>query len=362
MLDLVRRRGSLRVAELAEELGVSAVTARRDIEGLAAAGKLQRMHGLVRWPQEGTAAFTATSETAAPANGEGATVGMVVPTTEHYFAELVRGAQEELAAQGGRIVLGLSHYSEAEDAAQVARMQAAGVDGMLLVPIWEGGWPAPEQERRLLDTETPTVLVDRLVPAASELATAFDSVRSDHAAGTARAVRHLAALGHRDIALVVRQTPTTPHIVEGFQAAVQAHGLATGTSPFLMEPPADPAGLDTAVEELYAAMASRGVRAALVHNDQDALGVLQRLGARGVRVPQDLALVAYEDDMAALADVPLTAVAPPRRGVGAEAVRVLTQRLRPGRSGPADPRRHVALMPSLRIRRSSGAEGESEAL
>lgn len=50
VLELVRERGSLRVAELAAELGVSAVTLRRDVEALAAQGRVQRLHGAVVWP------------------------------------------------------------------------------------------------------------------------------------------------------------------------------------------------------------------------------------------------------------------------------------------------------------------------
>lgn len=50
VLALVRERGSLRVADLANELGVSAVTLRRDVETLAAQGRVQRLHGAVVWP------------------------------------------------------------------------------------------------------------------------------------------------------------------------------------------------------------------------------------------------------------------------------------------------------------------------
>lgn len=50
VLELVRERGSLRVAELAEELGMSAVTLRRDVEALAAQGLVERLHGAVVWP------------------------------------------------------------------------------------------------------------------------------------------------------------------------------------------------------------------------------------------------------------------------------------------------------------------------
>ncbi|MGI5347709.1 substrate-binding domain-containing protein [Streptomyces sp. CA-250714] len=376
VLEIVRRRGSLRVAELAEELGVSAVTVRRDVEALAGQGLLRRLHGAVVWPEEGAAAATAPpaataagtavaagAAAAAGAESPPAVVGMVVPSTEHYFAELVRGAQEELAARGGRVVVGISNYRRTEDEAQVARMLDSGVDGLLLVPVWEHGVPEPEQERALLGLPLPTVVVDRRVLPGSPLAAALDVVRSDHVAGAARAVHHLAALGHEEIALLVRETPNTPQVMAGWDAGFRALARAEPPQPILMDPPADPAGIDTAVGELCEAIERRGVRAALVHNDQDALGVLQRLTDRGLRVPEDLALVAYEDDMAALANVPLTAVAPPRRAVGAAAVRRLLDRL-PGGSADssgssgaepaAGPCQHLALVPELHVRASCG--------
>jgi DNA-binding LacI/PurR family transcriptional regulator len=79
---------------------------------------------------------------------------------------------------------------------------------------------------------------------------------------------------------------------------------------------------------------------------------VQRLAELGVRVPDDLALIAYDDEVAALADTPLTAVAPPKRDVGRHAAQLLVERL--GQSGGA-PRRHLMLLPQLRVRESCGA-------
>jgi DNA-binding LacI/PurR family transcriptional regulator len=71
-----------------------------------------------------------------------------------------------------------------------------------------------------------------------------------------------------------------------------------------------------------------------------------------VRVPDDLALVTYDDEVAALAETPLTAVAPPKREVGRGAAELLVERL--GMAGD-EPRRHVELLPRLRVRASCGA-------
>ncbi|NEE61569.1 substrate-binding domain-containing protein, partial [Streptomyces sp. SID8455] len=83
-----------------------------------------------------------------------------------------------------------------------------------------------------------------------------------------------------------------------------------------------------------------------------------------VRVPGDLALVTYDDEVAALADTPLSAVAPPKREVGRCAAELLVERLSghryPGGEGAA-PRRHVALLPALRVRGSCGRPGAEEA-
>jgi DNA-binding LacI/PurR family transcriptional regulator len=72
------------------------------------------------------------------------------------------------------------------------------------------------------------------------------------------------------------------------------------------------------------------------------------LQASGIQIPGDLAVGTYDDELAALADPPLTGVAPPRRAVGAEAVELLVRRLQePGRPG-----HHLRLHPVLNVRSS----------
>ncbi|MFI5659880.1 substrate-binding domain-containing protein [Streptomyces sp. NPDC051684] len=361
VLDVVRARGSVKVADLAEELGVSAVTVRRDVEALAAQGRIERAHGTVSWPQAGVAAAPSAPAVApravsAPGAGGEPVLGIVVPSMEYYFAELVRGAQEAVAACGGRLVVGISNWVPAEDAVQVGQLLDGGVQGLLLQPAWELGLPSAEQERQLLELPVPAVLLERRIPVGGRLAH-LDVVRSDHALGSAAGVHHLADLGHESVALLVRRdSPTVPLVREGYEAAVAARELPV-IEPIEMHPAVSPAGLDAAAKRL---LALDGVTAALVHNDQDAIGIVQRLRAAGLRIPEDMALVAYEDELAGLSDVPLTAVAPPRRAVGRAAAELLLARLAEAADGTGggarddSPRRHLALMPRLRVRESSG--------
>ena len=361
VLALVRERGSLRVAELAAELGVSAVTLRRDVETLAGQGRVRRLHGAVVWPG-GASAVEARSgqepaveneRSARAASAEGVVIGMIVPTTASLFADIVRGAREAVAAQGGRLVLGVSGHVDTEDAVQAGHLLAGGAEGLLVAPSWSAGVPVGGQEQWLLDRGVPTVLVERAAPPGNPAA-ALDRVRTDRAHGAAVAVGHFAALGHRRITAVLQEGPHADRILAGYESAVRSLGLDDARGAPSVREHGD---CESSVDHLVGAVRERGVTAALVHGDEDAIVLVPRLQARGIRVPDDLALIAYDDEVAGLADVPLTAVAPPKRSVGEWAAKLLLRRLAERGSGhEPSPRQHIELLPELRIRSSCGAK------
>ncbi|MFG2981963.1 substrate-binding domain-containing protein [Streptomyces sp. NPDC048258] len=363
VLALVRERGSVRVADLAQELGVSPVTLRRDIEAMAARGEIQRMHGVISRVEAGRTAAggrpgtagTATSGgagagAAAGGGGEGLVIGMVVPTTEYYYADVVRGARAAVEARGARLTVGLTRYLPGEDRTQADRLLSTGAHGLLLTPNWETGAPGPGEGVWTTELPVPTVLVERWAPPGHPAA-GLDRVSSDHAHGAARAVQHLVGLGHRRIALASRSTPTTARLRAGYEAAVAALGL----EPAPPWPPAGPGPLSDAdlfartLDYLCDAVTAGGVTAALIHSDTDAIMLIPRLQARGVRVPEDLAVITYDDEVAGMADVPLSAVAPAKHEVGARAAALLLDRLSSG-APEEPPRQHLDLLPRLTIR------------
>ncbi|MFE6840733.1 DeoR family transcriptional regulator, partial [Streptomyces sp. NPDC057705] len=153
VLELVRARGTVRVADLARELGVSPVTLRRDIEAMAARGEVRRMHGGISRVDPGRAPAPSAAAVAGGGGGggggaaEGLVVGMVVPTTEYYYADVVRGAREAVEARGARLTVGLTRYLPGEDRTQADRLLSTGAHGLLLTPNWvpscsASGWPA----------------------------------------------------------------------------------------------------------------------------------------------------------------------------------------------------------------------------
>ncbi|MEU9099185.1 substrate-binding domain-containing protein [Streptomyces sp. NPDC048361] len=387
LLELVRRHGSARVSDLAARLGVSPVTVRRDVEFLATEGRLDRAHGSVSWPGAGDAApatgspgtarrdrapgaasaFTAPATSASPstAGSRELVIGMLAPNATYYFAEVIRGAHEAAAAAGARLVLRISDYRPQEDAGRAAGLLAAGADGLLIAPGWKEPDDPVEHGAWIAGLPVPTVLLERRGVPGRDLDD-LDRVCSDHGHGVLIAVRHLLALGHPTPLLVARSdSPTAIAVRAGYRHALDALGL-TSPLPVIdsVSAEADPSGFEGAVRALRTAVAEGRASAALVHNDVDAIRIVQRLAELGVRVPHDLALVAYDDEVAALADIPLTAVAPPKHEVGRYAAELLIERLR-GTSaygtggGEEAPRRHVDLLPRLRVRASCGAPSET---
>ncbi|WUT01626.1 substrate-binding domain-containing protein (plasmid) [Streptomyces sp. NBC_00708] len=346
ILRAVERQGSITVKALAQEMGVSAVTLRQDVRELAGQGLLTRVHGGARALAPAPASAEAPAAAPSPA-AEKYAVGLVVPPGGYYYAEVIRGVQEAARTLGVRVVLAVSGESLADNKAQVRQLMADGISSLLLM-LHPGLHPLDETEEWLSTLEVPAVLVERR---AGIQAGRLEQVASDHAYGAALAVRHLASLGHDRVALVARvESPNTALLSVGYAEAVRAMGLRPGPE-YRIVTNGDAAAADARFDEIVRAVQSGEVRAALVHNDIDAIALVGILRARGLRVPEDLALVTYDDEVAEMSEVPLTAVAPPKQAVGAWALDLAVRRL----SDPGTPLAEILLRPELRVRASCGA-------
>lgn len=338
ILELVRSNGPQKVRDLAASLNVSAVTLRRDIEELAEQGILLRKHGMA----------CPLDPTAAPPRPQ-ATVGLVVPHSDYYYDGIIAGAKRACAEAGARLILGVSAYNQATERQQAMRLVANGVDGLVIAPTpnQETGMLSAEQEEWLAALTVPTVLMER--PASpSGPASMLDSVTSSHRVGAAVAVRHLAHLGHRNIASLMIQGPNTALILAGYEETVAALGLNSIGVVFEGRQ-----GSDDAAEALRG-LIDGGATALFIHNDQLAIRALTWLQDAGTRVPEDVSIVGYDDVIAAYATIPLTAVSPFRANVGHRSVRLLLERI--WGAGPlAEAAEHIALVPQLIPRESTSA-------
>ncbi|MEU4067076.1 substrate-binding domain-containing protein [Streptomyces wedmorensis] len=348
----VRERGSVRIGTLAEELNVAAVTVRSDVRELARRGEVVRVHGGVARPAEHGENGPSTPTTGAghaPAEDVTAgrtprtySLGMVVPHSSYYYPEVVGGATAAAESFGATLTVEVSQNAFTEKAL-VAKMLQTGVDG-LLVTTAEDPRTSPGTEAWLRELPVPVVLAERRTGLDTGT---VEHVATSHEYGAHLALRHLVARGRSRIALLQFATMTAPMLQAGYDQALTALNLepcSPDVPSTLLEN--DLTDLDDKCAQLVRCVKSGQVDAILVHNDSIALPLVSRLQESGIRVPDDLAVVTYDDELATLADPPLTAVAPPRRAVGAEAVELLVRRL----EDPTRPTHHLMLNPVLNVR------------
>ncbi|MEU9709777.1 substrate-binding domain-containing protein [Streptomyces sp. NPDC047967] len=323
---------------LAQETGLSLTTVRRAFDLLVEEGLVVR--------RQGSGSFVASPPRRSPVTRS--TVGVLVPDTKLYYPRVLQGVEESLSAAGVGLHLSTYHYDRAEEDRDLEFLLDSGVDGLLLVPTLTGLADPAARAEALMSLPVPVVLMERRLVGAGP-ADGTEHVCSDHLGGAYDAVRHLHRLGHDMIGLVVRShNPTGDAVSVGFRRAMDDLGLG-GCFRFEAEKAEwDAAMADSAV----AGLAEAGATAALVFGDREAILLEAAARRRGLNVPEQLALVSYDDETADIAEVPLTAVSPPKYRVGRMAADVLLRRLA---EGDACPLHQVLLRPRIVIRASCGA-------
>jgi LacI family transcriptional regulator len=282
---------------------------------------------------------------------------VVLDLTNPFFTELARGA-EETADEGGHTLL---LCSSADDVGRERRhlevLRQQRVAGIVLSPVDT----SDERLAELRTLDVPLVLVDRDDPEGITRSVSVDDVE-----GGRLAVAHLLAAGHRRIAVVggPRGLAQVDHRFEGARRAVAAAGLPAET---LVEVVVDHLTIDRGREagtRLTGWPGPDRPTAVFCLNDLLALGVLQEVVQRGLKVPDDLAIVGYDDiEFAAAATVPLSSVRQPKDSLGRSAIRMLlpagsARGEDGGNDGDlpvVDHDRQVRYLPELVVRASSRA-------
>ncbi|MFI5801447.1 LacI family DNA-binding transcriptional regulator [Streptomyces sp. NPDC051561] len=272
---------------------------------------------------------------------------LVLDMGNPFFVDMARGAERAVRAAGLGVMVCNSAQDPAEEADYLALFAEQRVRGVLLTPADATGRTIDGFRRHGI----PFVLVDRVAEGGTECSVSVDDVT-----GGTLAVRHLLEAGHREVAFVggparLRQVQDRR---EGALAALAAAGLPPEA---LREIPTErldvAAGRDAGARLLGLA---RRPTAVFCANDLLALGLLQSMYAAGVRVPEELALVGYDDiEFASAAAVPLTSVRQPAARMGALAAELLLEELAvdAGAAQVKHSHRSVVLQPELVVRRST---------
>lgn len=269
------------------------------------------------------------------------TIGMMIPNNSNpYFAEVIRGVEEAAFALGYNIILCNSDDDARKQVAHIRVLLQKRIDGLILVASGSD----TELIRLLADEAIPTVLVDRELGGV-----AADLIESDHEQGSYLATKYLLDLGHRDIACVSGPEDLRPSQdrVAGYRRALGEAGVPCRADRLVYGDFTSQGGF-AAFQQLLAL--PRRPTAILASNDLNAIGGICAAAEAGVRIPQELSVVGYDDiALAQFSNPPLTTMGQPKHDMGALTARVLIARI----LDPQLPLRRELLQPQLVVRKSS---------
>jgi DNA-binding LacI/PurR family transcriptional regulator len=269
------------------------------------------------------------------------TIGVVTRDTTLYGPSSTLLAVELAArAAGYRVAIASARLRESASVTEaVDELTAAGVDGLVVVAVGDA-LPTPVGG---LGGRAPVVVIGAEVAGSA-------SVRVDQVAGGRLATEHLLGLGHRTVHLVTGPLDTLDAAgrLHGWRAALDDAGLA---APETVSGDWSPRSGYAAAQRL---VGRPDLGAVFVSNDQMALGVARCLYEHGLRVPDDVSVVGYDDiPEAEFFTPPLTTVRQPFTDVGERAIAALLAGLAGGGADPA-----VSVVdPTLVVRASTAAHG-----
>jgi LacI family transcriptional regulator len=263
-----------------------------------------------------------------------------------FFTDVAAGVEDAADEDDLSLFLCNSANLAARESTYLSRLEQQRVQGILITPI--------DPDSPLLDEitarGTPIVIVDRTRTSATHCSVAVDDVY-----GGEIAVRHLIEQGHERIAFI--GGPATLGQVRDRRAGAQRAMQDAGLPDFVELSTAQLTVADgaNAGQRLSWLPDSKRPTAAFCANDLVALGLLQSCAALGMHVPDDLAIVGYDDiDFAAAATVPLTSVSQPRRRLGRTAAELLLQET----TDPDHEHQQVIYTPELVVRASTQRRGQ----
>ena len=303
------------IKDVANAVGVSSATVSRSMRGLPGVSEDVRARVLAKAAE---LHYVASRSASTLATGRTMTVGVLTPyIARWYFGHLVAHVESELSASGYDMLL----YNVASDTARARFFERVPVRGRVdaLVSFM---LPNSEEATSLRSLGVPLALVGARIDG-------FASFGIDDIDAAAKAARHLLNLGHRNIGLIGGGTDHVPmHFVTpvdrrtGFLSALAAAGIEHETSieangEFTLS------GGERAMNEILAA--PNRPTAVFAQSDEMAIGALRAIRRHGLRVPEDISLIGFDDiDTAEM--LGLTTISQPLAALGQAVARsIITQ-------------------------------------
>ena len=276
------------------------------------------------------------------------TIACIIPYfTNYFFVQVLQGVQDKAWELGIDLILyGVNHPEQAEHYLRRS-LNRGHVDGVMFFSMkFPEGFTARFQQMQL-----PLVLVDTMYPQ-------FDSIRVENREGAFMAVRHLIGLGHKNIAMINASLQTQPAQarLEGYRAALEGAEIQYSPERMFVSSLGKQDGFNREAgrismqELLRSPQSRREITAVFVASDVQAIGALEVAQEMGVRVPEDIAVIGF-DDIELAQHLGLTTMRQPMHEMGELALEKLMARVKDPQARPT----LTSFMPELVIRRTCGA-------
>lgn len=275
------------------------------------------------------------------------TLGLIITTIANpFYTELALGIESTARSLGYNIILSFTHSDLSIERESIDMLRSKGVDGM----IFSSAHMDDPNIAMLAEEEFPMVLVNRRTyhPMVKEK---VDYVGVDNIMGGYLAVEHLIRLGHRKIGVIGGSSESSVGFerLEGGKKALEAYGLEPIPHYFLEGNFLKESGYQGGIRFLRM---DEPPSAVFATNDYMALGVYQAFLEKGVKVPEDIAIIGFNDiEFTAMKGVELTTIGQKKYEMGAISVRTLVEKIEGKKT---ESPKEIFLEPDLIIRKTCG--------
>jgi LacI family transcriptional regulator len=335
--------------DIAESLNVSSTLVSMVLNGQS------KLHGISSITEEKVKAkakelnYKPNSVARGLRTGKSFTIGLIVTDISNsFYAQIARRIESRASEHGYHLIFCSSDECIEREEELIQMLRGRQVDGLILATTFQGNSVLNE----LIEEEYPFVLIDRFIPGLSANYVVVDNYNS-----SMKAVERLIANGHKEIGLLTispSHLSTIRDREKGYKDALKKHNTGI-PSDNICEIPFDKIHDQVGIELKKLMNKPKPVTALYATNNNIAKACLWHLESMNLRIPEDVALLSYDDiDVFKFCNPPVTAISQPIHEIGDQALDILLELLKSGTQKKGE-ERQIVLSANVIVRKSCGS-------